>query len=133
MSYSRTGAQIDRVNGRRANGYRRFPDITNQPEPEDYGSDAEYRQARADWEDQPGRATVPSPWYVYACSPGDSVAECTHTVENLERIRRERAWPEIVGYAAAAAPARAQLRMIIDEFHEYGDQPADRPYSLAIL
>ena len=55
MSYSRPGCLIDSVNGRRAGGYRRHPEVANHPEPEDYPSTAEYEWACAQWDDEPAR------------------------------------------------------------------------------
>ena len=118
MSYSRPGCLIDSVNGRRAGGYRRHPGVSNQPEPADYPTTADYESALANWDDDPGRETVTSPWYVFACWPSDGLEfkDFTFTPRQLERIRSQKAWFEIPNYQEAEPPVRAQLRMIVDEF-----------------
>lgn len=136
MSYSRPGCRIDSVNRRRAGGYRRHPEVTNQPEPTDYDTDAEYQQAKANWDDKPGRDTVTSPWYVYACYPNadDGLDQFTYGPAELERIRSEKAWIEIPDYREADPPARAQLRMIIDEFlYEDAEHEEGQRLNLTIL
>ena len=136
MSYSRPGCLIDSVNGRRAGGYRRHAEISNQPEPADYGTTAEYESALANWGDDPGRETVRSPWYVFACRPSDGLdfRDFTFTPQELERIRAEKAWTEIPDYREAEPPVRAQLRMIVDEFlYEYAEQEEGQGLNLTIL
>ena len=136
MSYSRPGCRIDSVNGRRSGGYRRQPEVSNQPEPADYRTTAEYQHALTNWDDDPGRATVRSPWYVFACLPSDGLElkDFTFTPQELERIRAEKAWNEIPDYQEADPPARAQLRMIIDEFlYEYAEHDEGQGLSLTIL
>ena len=134
MSYSRHGCLIDSVNGRREGGYRRYPDVTNQPEPEDYATIEEYEWARDNWEDMEGRATVRSPWYILSSGfPGDQPGPGAYTVTELQRIRAGKAWHKIRGYAKASAPARAQLRMIVDEFlHENAGRENPHRICLAV-
>ena len=134
MSYSRTGCLIDAVNGRRASGYRRHPEVTNRPEPEDYHSTAEYEWARAHWDDEPERETMKSPWYAFACFPADAHDLDDYRVEELSRIRSEKSWQEIPGYDQATPPARAQLRMIVDEFlYENAGQKENDRVNLVIV
>ena len=138
MSYSRPGCliDIDSVNGRRANGYRRHAAISNQPEPADYPTKDAYELALANWDDQPGRETIASPWYVFACLPSDGLelTEFTFTTRELERIRAEKAWAEIPDYQEADPPVRAQLRMIVDEFlYECATHEDGQGLSLVIL
>ena len=136
MSYSRPGCRIDSVNGRRSGGYRRYAEVSNQPEPADYPTTAEYESALANWDDKPGRETVKSPWYVFACLPSDGLEfkDFTFTPQELERIRSEKAWAEIPDYREADPPARAQLRMIIDEFlFEHAEHEGGQRLNLTIL
>lgn len=133
MSYSRPGCLIDNVNGRRAGGYRRHAEVTNQPELEDYPSTAEYEWARAHWDDDPSRETVESPWYAFACTPAYDGYWREYSVEELTRIRSERSWQEIPQYDQAAPPARAQLRMFVDEFlYEYANRKDNDRANLVI-
>ena len=111
MSYSRWGARIDWVNGRRDRGYRRQPAATNAPVPDDYATPEEFEYAKQNWEDVPGRETVESPWYVFW-----NYGLGLYDAESLKAIRDENRWTEIRGYADAAAPGRAQLRLIVEEF-----------------
>ena len=135
MSYSRPGCLIDCVNGRRAGGYRRHPEVTNHPDPADYPSPAEYQWAKIHRDDEPNRETVESPWYAFAYSPSDDYFwdEFRYWVEELSRIRSEKSWQEITGYDRAAPSARAQLRMIVDEFlFEYSNQKENERIDLVI-
>ena len=134
MSYSRPGCLIDSVNGRRAGGYRRHPEVANHPEPGDYPSTAEYEWACAHWDDEPGRETVQSSWYAFACFPADAQDLDGYSVEDLNRIRSKKSWQEIPGYDRAAPPARAQLRMIVDEFlYENASRKENDRVNLVIL
>lgn len=136
MSYSRPGCLIDGVNGRRAGGYRRHAAIANQPEPADYPTTADYEYALTNWDDVPGRETVRSPWYVFACQPADGLEfkDFSFTPQELERIRAKKAWTEIPDYQEADPPARAQLRMIIDEFlYECAEHEDGQRLNLTIL
>ena len=90
--------------------------MTNQPEPADYSSAAGYEWARAHWDDDPSRETVESPWYAFACTPAYDDWWREYSVEELTRIRSEKSWQEIPKYDQVTSPARAQLRMIVDEF-----------------
>ena len=118
---------------------RRLPASRRSIEPArtaDYRTTAEYEHALANWDDDPGRETVRSPWYVFACLPSDGLElkDFTFTPQELERIRAEKAWNEIPDYQEADPPARAQLRMIIDEFlYEYAEHDEGQGLSLTIL
>ena len=135
MSYSRQGVLIDSVNGRRHEGYRRHPEVSNQPEPDDYATVEEYEWARDNWDDVDGRATVRSPWYVIGSGfRGEQPGSGAYTVEDLQRIRSEKAWHEIRHYSGCSPPERAQLRMIVDEFlYETAGKPHAARACLAIV
>ena len=104
------------------------------PEPEDYPSTAAYEWACAHWDDEPGRETVKSSWYAFACFPADAQDLDGYSVEDLNRIRSKKSWQEIPGYDRAAPPARAQLRMIVDEFlYENASRKENDRVNLVIL
>ena len=136
MSFSRPRALIDSVNGRRAGGYRRHPEVSNKPDPADYASLAAFQWAAANWEDDHERETVESPWYAFAthASESEDYDKFAYSVAELQRIRSERTYSEIPQYSEEPPPVRAHLRMIIDEFiFEYEGTAEQSKVSLVIM